>query len=87
MPRDINDVYTLPAGNPVISDTIISTDWANSTLEDIAQALTDSLDKSDPAQARDTIDVYSTAEVGDLVQTEATEISTELSVAMAIALG
>lgn len=85
MPRDINDVYTLPAGNPVISDTIISTDWANSTLEDIAQALTDSLDKSDPAQARDTIDVYSTAEV--YTKTETAAISTELSVAMAIALG
>ena len=52
MPRDINDVYTLPAGNPVIPDTVIDTEWANNTMDDIAQALTDSLDKSDPTQAR-----------------------------------
>lgn len=55
MPRDINDIYTLPAGNPVIPGTVIETDWANSTLNDIAQALTDSLDKSDPTQARSTL--------------------------------
>ena len=55
MPRDINDVYTLPAGNPVIEGTVIDVDWANPTLADIAQALTDSLDKSDPQKARDTL--------------------------------
>lgn len=68
MPRDINDVYTLPAGNPVIPGTVIDTDWANSTLNDIAQALTDSLDKSDPAQARNTLNLgtAATKDVGSL---------------------
>lgn len=43
MPRDINGVYTLPAGNPVIPGTVISTNWANSTLNDVATALTASV--------------------------------------------
>ncbi len=39
MPRDGSGVYTLPAGNPVVVDTIISTDWANPTMSDIAAQL------------------------------------------------
>lgn len=43
MPRDAFGVYTLPPGNPVIPNTIIATNWANTTMEDIAAALTGSL--------------------------------------------
>lgn len=43
MPRDINGDYTLPAGNPVVPGTTIATTWANTTLSDIAAALTASL--------------------------------------------
>lgn len=43
MPRDSGGTYTLPAGNPVIPTTTISTDWANTTLQDIAAALSSSL--------------------------------------------
>lgn len=43
MPRDINGVYTLPAGNPVVTGTTISSTWGNTTLSDIATALTQSL--------------------------------------------
>ncbi len=32
--------YVLPTGNPVVTGTTISTLWANSTLSDIATALT-----------------------------------------------
>lgn len=46
MPRNSSGIYALPAGNPVVPDTIIETDWANPTLADIAQALTDSLDRN-----------------------------------------
>ena len=46
MPRDINGNYTLPAGNPVIAGTIIEADWANTTMEDIATALQDSLSRT-----------------------------------------
>jgi len=43
MPRDINGIYTLPAGNPVAPNTTISPTWANTTLQDIADALSQSL--------------------------------------------
>lgn len=48
MPRNAAGVYTLPTGNPVIPGALISSTWANTTLSDIATALTNSLsvDKS-----------------------------------------
>src|SRR5262245_20430537 len=46
MPRDANGNYTLPAGNPVVSGTIIESVWANTTMNDIAAALTGSLSRS-----------------------------------------
>jgi len=39
MPRNGSGVYTLPAGNPVVDGTIIDTNWANPTMEDIAYQL------------------------------------------------
>ena len=45
MARSPSGVYTLPAGNPVASGTIIQAAWANTTMNDIATALTDSLDR------------------------------------------
>lgn len=46
MSRNSGGTYTLPAGNPVITGTVISSTWANTTLSDIATALTDSLSRS-----------------------------------------
>lgn len=46
MSRNGAGVYSLPAGNPVIPFTTITTSWANSTLTDMATALTDSLDRN-----------------------------------------
>lgn len=46
MPRDINGNYTLPAGNPVVSGTLIESVWCNTTMDDIAAALSDSLSRS-----------------------------------------
>lgn len=46
MPRDINGNYTLPSGNPVVAGTPVSDVWANQTLADIAEALSDSLSRS-----------------------------------------
>ena len=43
MPRDIAGNYTLPAGNPVVPNTIVASNWANITMQDIATALTNSL--------------------------------------------
>ena len=39
MPRNGAGFYSLPAGNPVVDGTIISTTWANPTMEDIAYQL------------------------------------------------
>ena len=43
MSRNGSGVYSLPAGNPVVTGTAISSTWANNTLTDIANALTGSL--------------------------------------------
>jgi hypothetical protein len=43
MSRNGSGTYTLPAGNPVVTGTTISSTWANNTLNDIAATLTDSV--------------------------------------------
>ncbi len=43
MSRNGSGTYTLPAGNPVVTGTAISSSWANTTLNDIATALTGSV--------------------------------------------
>ena len=43
MSRNGSGVYSLPAGNPVVTQTTISSTWANNTLSDIATALTGSV--------------------------------------------
>lgn len=43
MSRNGSGTYSLPAGNPVVTGTTISSTWANNTLSDIASALTDSV--------------------------------------------
>ena len=46
MPRNASGVYTLPPSNPVVPNTTIATTWANPTLSDIGQAITESLDRA-----------------------------------------
>lgn len=43
MSRNGSGVYNLVSGNPVVTGTTISSSWANSTLTDIAAALTGSI--------------------------------------------
>ena len=43
MSRNGSGVYSLPAGNPVVTQTTISSSWANNTMTDLAAALTDSV--------------------------------------------
>ena len=45
MSRNENGDYNLPVGNPVLPNTVIESEWANSTLDDIKIALSDSLDR------------------------------------------
>lgn len=46
MSRNSGGTYSLPAGNPVVTGTLISSAWANTTLSDLATAMTDSLSRS-----------------------------------------
>ena len=43
MARNGSGTYSLPAGNPVTTGSTISSSWANTTLSDIASALTGSI--------------------------------------------
>ena len=43
MSRNGSGVYSLPAGNPVVTGTSISSTWANTTLSDLATAMTGSV--------------------------------------------
>jgi hypothetical protein len=46
MSRAAGGTYTLPTGNPVISGTDITVTWGNTTMNDIATEMTDSLSRS-----------------------------------------
>jgi hypothetical protein len=46
MPRDASGNFSLVAGNPVISGDVITSTWANSTMPDIADGLTNSLSRN-----------------------------------------
>lgn len=46
MPRNSSGTYSLPAGNPVVTATVISSVWANTTMSDIGNEITQSLDRS-----------------------------------------
>ena len=43
MSRNGSGTYSLPSGNPVVTGTTISSTWANNTLSDIANGLTQSI--------------------------------------------
>ena len=59
MSRNGSGVYSLPAGNPVITNTTISSTWANTTLADIATALTGSLAADGQTPATGNLDLNS----------------------------
>ena len=46
MPRDAGGNYTLPGGNPVVTGTVITSTWANPTMSDIANEITNSLSRN-----------------------------------------
>lgn len=43
MSRNGSGTYSLPAGNPVVTGTTIASSWANTTMNDLAAALTGSV--------------------------------------------
>jgi len=46
MPRNGSGTYSLPAGNPVVAGDVIEAAWANTTLSDVANELTNSLSRN-----------------------------------------
>lgn len=46
MPRNGSGSYSLPTGNPVVTGTTIEASWANNTLSDIGNELTNSLSRT-----------------------------------------
>jgi hypothetical protein len=59
MSRNGSGTYSLPAGNPVVTQTTISSTWANTTLGDIATALTGSLASDGQTPATGNLDMNS----------------------------
>jgi hypothetical protein len=59
MSRNGTGTYNLPAGNPVVTNTTISSTWANNTLADIATALTGSLASDGQTPATGNLDMNS----------------------------
>lgn len=59
MSRNGTGTYNLPAGNPVVTGTTISSTWANNTLADIATALTGSLASDGQTPATGSLDMNS----------------------------
>lgn len=49
MSRNGSGTYSLPAGNPVVTNTTITVTWANTTLSDIASELTNSMPRDGQA--------------------------------------
>ena len=45
MPRNGSGTYNLPSGNPVVTQTLITSTWANVTMADLALAITQSLSR------------------------------------------
>ena len=50
MARNATGTYTLPVGNPVVTGTTIAITWANTTFNDVATELTDSLSRTGKGQ-------------------------------------
>jgi|GEM_PF-1371981 len=46
MPRNGSGTYSLPAGNPVVPGTTIQASWANTTMDDLANEITNSLSRT-----------------------------------------
>lgn len=76
MSRNGNGQYTLPAGNPVVTGTTITSDWANTTLGDIATALTGSVAADGQTPMSGTLDMSNNKITGLIDGTNPTDAAT-----------
>jgi len=73
MSRNGSGVYSLPAGNPVVTGTTISSSWANNTMNDLASALTDSVAADGQTPMTGDLDMNTHKVVGLVAGTQAGE--------------
>jgi len=89
MSRNGSGTYNLPSGNPVVSGSTITSSWANTTLTDIATALTGSVasDGQTPMSGALNMTDNLITNVADPVanQDAATKLYTDTAIATAVA--
>jgi hypothetical protein len=79
MPR-ASGIYTLPTGNPVVTGTTITSNWANTTLTDIATTLTNSLASDGQTPLTGNIQMNNFAVTGMADPTSAQDAATKIYV-------
>jgi hypothetical protein len=77
MSRNGSGTYSLPAGNPVVTGTTISSTWANTTLTDIANALTGSLATDGQTTATGNLNMGTNRIVNTADPTNAQDVATK----------
>lgn len=77
MSRNGSGTYSLPVGNPVVTGTTITSTWANTTLTDIASALTDSLAADGQTTASGNLNMGTNRIVNTADPTNAQDVATK----------
>jgi hypothetical protein len=77
MSRNGSGTYSLPAGNPVVTGTTISSTWANTTLADISNALTGSLASDGQTTASGNLNMGTNRIINTADPTNAQDVATK----------
>ena len=77
MSRNGSGTYTLPAGNPVVTGTVISSTVHNNTMSDIGDEITNSVDKDGQTVITGDIDYNGNALILDVDGDSKVEVSTD----------
>ena len=77
MSRNGSGTYSLPAGNPVVTGTTISSTWANTTLADISNAFTGSLASDGQTTASGNLNMGTNRIINTADPTNAQDVATK----------